>query len=236
MKFPKIVTESVCPGAASSGSAPSRLGGGFTVNKAEFSLTNAVLEELAVRSLSDPDPEVANNAANYLGRYGSADAEKALWNRYEAWNREWSGRAAELRFVAAGKNPHQWDANLGQSLARALASGEGWLSDESKLRRIRALGVGANIEQETEQALQAWLRGPFTIAYIATIPPSFTVAQYNQISLDSLKKKVAQFPSGTKFVLTLSSPTPSPAEQKVREEIFQFAQKNGITVMCAGGS
>jgi hypothetical protein len=99
-----------------------------------------------------------------------------------------------------------------------------------------ALGVGANIEQETEQALQAWLRRPFTIAYIATIPPSFTVAQYNQISLDSLKKKLAQFPSGMKFVLTLSSPTPSPAEQKVREEIFQFAQKNGITVMCAGES
>jgi hypothetical protein len=40
-----------------------------------------VLEELAVGSLSDPDPEVANNAADYLGRYGSADAEKALWNR-----------------------------------------------------------------------------------------------------------------------------------------------------------
>jgi hypothetical protein len=197
---------------------------------------SSVLEELAVKGLSDPDPQVANDAANYLGRYGSADAEKALWSRYEAWSREWSGRAWELRVVAAGKNPHMWDANLGQSLARALASGTGWLSDETKLRHIEALGVGANIQQDTEQALQAWLQRPFTITYIATTPPSFTVAQYNQLSPDSLKKKLAQFPSGTNFLLPLSSPTPSPAEQNVREEIFQFAEKNGITVMCAPGS
>jgi len=192
-----------------------------------------VLEELAVSSLTDSDPEVANNAASYLGDHGSVEAEQALWNRYEAWSRDWSGRAAELRFVPAGKNPHVWDAGLGQSLARALATGAGWLSDESKLRRIQALGVGPNIQQDIEQALQAWSRRPFAIALIGTDPPSFTVAQYNQLSLDLLKKKLTQFPSGTKFVLSLSSPTPSPVEQKVREEILQFAEKNGITMMCA---
>jgi hypothetical protein len=192
-----------------------------------------VLEELAVKSLSDPDPEVANNAANFLGRYGSADAEQVLWSRYEAWSREWSGRAEDLRFIPTGKNSHLWDANLGQSLARALATGTDWLADESKLRRIQALGVGANIQGDIEQALQAWSRRPFTITYVATIPPTFDVAQYNQVSLDSLKKKLTQFPSGTKFVLSPSSPTPSPEELKIREEIFQFAAKNRITVMCA---
>jgi hypothetical protein len=192
-----------------------------------------LLEEEAVRSLSDPDPEVANNAANFLGRYGSADAEQVLWNRYEAWGREWSGRAAELRFVMGRENPHLWDANLGQSLARALASGTSWLSDESKLRRIQALGVGTNIQGDLEPALRAWLQRPFTITYIGTVPPSFNIAQYNSLSLDVLKKKLTQFPSGTKFVLTPSSPAPSQEEQKVREEIFQFAGKNGITVICA---
>jgi hypothetical protein len=192
-----------------------------------------VLEELAAKSLYDPDPEVANNAANFLGRYGSADAEQALWSRYEAWSREWSGRAEELRFVPTGKNPHVWDANLGQSLARALAGGTEWLSDESKLRRIQALGVGANIQGDAEQALQAWSRRPFAITYIGTVPPSFTIAQYNQLPLDLLKKKLTQFPSGTKFVLSPSRQPPSPEEQKIREEIFRFAAKNGITVICA---
>ena len=195
-----------------------------------------VLEELAIRSLSDPDPEVANNAANYLGEYGSADAEQALWARYEGWNRQWSGRASELKFVASGENPHLWDANLGQSLARALASGVGWLSDEVKLRRIQALGVGTSIQQDTEQALQVWLRRPFAITYVQSVPPSFTVAQYNLRSLDALKTKLAQFPRETKFFLPPPGLTASPEEQKTLDEILEFATKNGITVMPAPGS
>jgi hypothetical protein len=143
------------------------------------------------------------------------------------------GGAEELRFVATGENPHLWDANLGQSLARSLASGTAWLSDESKLRRIQALGVGANIQGDAEQALQAWSLRPFAITYIGTVPPSFTIAQYNQLSLDLLEKKLTQFPSGTKFVLSPSRQPPSAEEQKMREEIFRFAGKNGITVMCA---
>ena len=117
---------------------------------------SSILEELALKTLWDPDPSPAIDAVDYLGKYGSPNAEQALWSRYEAWSREWSGRAEKLRFVATGKNPHLWDANLGQSLARALASGTDWLSDESKLRRIQALGVGANIQGDAEQALQAW--------------------------------------------------------------------------------
>jgi hypothetical protein len=192
-----------------------------------------ILEELALKTLLDPDPSAVIDAVNYLGKYGSPNAEQALWSRYDAWSREWSGRADELRFVAAGKNPHVWDANLGQSLARALASGTNWFCDESKLRRIQALGVGANIQGDTEQALRAWSQRPFTITYYGNIPPTFALAQYNPLSLDLLKKKLTQFPAGTKFVLSPSNPSPSPDELKIRDEIFQFAAKNGITLMCA---
>jgi hypothetical protein len=192
-----------------------------------------LLEALAIKGLSDLDAEVANDAANFLGRHGSAGAEQALWNRYEGWSREWSGRAAELRFVEIGNNPHLWDANLGQSLARALASGMNWLSDETKLRCIQALGVGANIRGDIEQALQAWSRRPLEITYFGDVPPSFSLAQYTPLSLELLKKKLAQFPSGTKFVLSPSSSVPSPEERKIREEVLQVTAKNGITVMCA---
>ena len=191
-----------------------------------------ILEELALKTLWDPDPSAAVDAVNYLGKYGSPNAEQALWNRYEAWSREWSGRADELRFVAAGKNPHMWDASLGNSLARALASGINWLCDERKLRRIQALSVGTDMQMDIEQALQGWSRRPLTITYHGIVPATFALAQYDPLSLDSLKKKLTQFPSGTKFVLSPSSPSPSPEELKVRDEIFQFAAKNGITLMC----
>jgi hypothetical protein len=192
-----------------------------------------ILEQLAVNSLTDPDPEVASNAAGFLGRYGSADSERALWSRYEAWSREWRGRTEELRFIPTGTNPHVWDANLGQSLARALASGTNWFAGESVLRRIQSLGVGANIQTDVEQALQAWSRRPLTVAYMGGVPPTFTLVQYESLSLESLEKKLTQFPSGTRFAFPPSSPTPSPEEQKLREEVFDFAAKHRVIVMCA---
>jgi hypothetical protein len=192
-----------------------------------------ILESLALKTLWDPDPSAAIDAVNYLREYGSPKAEQSLWNRYEAWRREWKGRAAELSYVPMEKNPHLWDANLGQSLAHALATGSSWFSDENELRRIEALGVGANIQGDTEQALQASSRQPLTITNIGSSPPRFNIAQYEDLSLEFLMKKLTQYPSGTKFVFPPSTPTPSPEELKAREEIFLFAAKNGITVMCA---
>jgi hypothetical protein len=66
---------------------------------------------------------LSSDAARYLGQYGSSKAEQALWARYEAWSQEWAGRDSELRFVFSAKNPHVFDAGLGQNLARSLARG-----------------------------------------------------------------------------------------------------------------
>ncbi len=197
--------------------------------------TSQVLEELATKSLDDLDPEVAINAANYLGEYGSAGAEQTLWARYEAWSREWNGRASELRYVYAGQNSHVWDANLGQSLAHALARGSNWLSDEATLRHIQALGVGQSIQQETEQALRARLQSPLTITYapFPSIPSRFTVAQYELHSLEALKTKLAQFPRGTKFLFPPSEPTVSAEAEEVFQELALFAAKNGLEVSRA---
>src|SRR6185503_1079502 len=48
-----------------------------------------VLEKIAIRSLDDPDPQVAMTAATMLGRFGSPDAESALWQRFESWSEKW---------------------------------------------------------------------------------------------------------------------------------------------------
>jgi hypothetical protein len=199
--------------------------------------SDPVLEHLAVKSLNDQDPEVSNNAAVYLGDFGSASAEQPLWDRYEAWSREWSGRDKELRFVYAGENPNVWQSALGENLARALASGFGWLSDESKLRRIEAMAVGPNTTQNVQNALKAWLERPITIRCTPTgfspRPLSCNVAQYELHSTKALETKIGQFPHGTKFVW-------SPAEfsspidlEKMYKEISDFASQNGIQLQRA---
>jgi hypothetical protein len=166
-----------------------------------------------------------------------ASAELALWDRYESWSKEWNGRDKELRFVYVGENPNVWSANLGENLARALASGLGWLSDEGKLRRIESMAVGPNITPNVQNALKAWLERPVTIRCTPTgFPPrplSCNVAQYELHSTKALEMKVGQFPHGTKFVW---SPTESPQSndlEKIYKDIFDFASQNGIQLQRA---
>jgi hypothetical protein len=194
--------------------------------------TDPILEHLAMRSLSDPDPEVANNAVGYLGNYGAAGAEQALWDRYEAWSREWSGREKELRYVYAAENPNVWQEGLGENLAHALASGLGWLSDESKLRRIKELAVGPTILQKADGALKAWSERPLTIRCTPTgfspAPLSCNVAQDELRSSAALKTKLSQFPNGARFVWSPSEFSPSTELERTFKEISEFTSQNGI--------
>jgi hypothetical protein len=199
--------------------------------------SDPLLEHLAMGSLSDPDPQVAGNAAAYLGRYGSAAAEQALWNRYEQWSREWTGREIELRFVHAGENSNIWQEGLGENLARALASGIGWLSDENKLRRIRALAVGPNITRNLDGELNAWLESPISIRCTLTgfppLPLSCIVAQYELHSAAALDTKLAQFPHGTTFVWSPPNFSATTELEKTFREISEFSSQNGIQLLRA---
>jgi hypothetical protein len=191
-----------------------------------------VLEHLAIKSLTDPDPEVALNAAAYLGSFGSANAEQPLWDRYEAWSREWSGRERELQFVNAGENPNVWQNNLGEGLSRALASGLGWLSNESKLRRIKEPAVGPTIAQNTQGALKAWLERPLAIFCtpngFSPASISCNVAQYELRSIAGLKTKLSQFPHGTMFIWSPSEFSRPTELEEIFKEISDFASRNGI--------
>jgi hypothetical protein len=199
--------------------------------------TDPILEDLAIKSLADSDPSVAQDAANYLGSYGSADAEQPLWDRYEAWSKEWSGREKEMRYVYGGENPNAEQARLGESLARALASGVGWLADERKIRRIEQLGVGQTMSQLAENALRAWSQRPLVIVCMAigirSEPYRFDLAQYDLHSTEALKTKLRQFPRGTRFLWDSSNCGSSTEALNIFSEISQFATENGIVLQRA---
>jgi hypothetical protein len=196
-----------------------------------------ILERLAIKSLADSDPEVALNAAGYLGSFGSSAAEQPLWERYEAWSKEWSGREKELRFVNAAENPNVWQNNLGEGLARALTNGIGWLADDSKLRRVKELGVGTTLVQNAEAAERAALERPLPISCMraAFDPPSIScnVAQYELSSIATLKKKLGQFPHGTTFIWSPSEFSQASELEETFNEISQFATQNGIKIQTA---
>jgi len=199
--------------------------------------TDPVLEELAIKGLADSDPQVVRDAATYLGNYGSVNAEQPLWERYEAWTKHWTGREREMRYVLGGENPNAEQAGVGESLARALATGVGWLSDPSQLRRIQQLGVGQNISQISENALAASSQHPLVIVCIAIGIPEepyrFALAQYDLHSTDALKTKLREFPRGTKFLWDSSNCGSSAEAENAFSEIAQFASENGIVLQRA---
>ncbi len=199
--------------------------------------TDPVLEDLAIKGLADSDPQVAQHAAAYLGNYGSANAEKRLWERYEAWSRQWIEREREMPYVLGDGNPNAEQAGVGDSLARALATGVGWLSHQSQLRRIQQLGVGQNISQMTENALAPSSQRPLVIVCMAIGIPEepyhFALAQYELHWTDALKTKLREFPRGTKFLWDPSNCGSSAEVENIFSEIAQFASENGIVLQRA---
>ena len=190
-----------------------------------------VLEEIGMHSLDDPDPHVAMTAATMLGNYGSPAAEAALWQRYERWSQQWAGRESELDIVMGERLDKRINQlGLGENLVTALATGRSWLTDKGKLQRLARLTNVRRLRQQLDNYLKAWDNQPLTI-FFNSPPNGFVarVAQYELRSMDALKEKLAQFPSGTKFFLSTSSDE-STANDRSLSELRAFLSSHGMSV------
>ena len=190
-----------------------------------------VLEELGIRSLDDPDPEVAISAAAMLGRHGSPAAESALWERYGRWCARWAGHESQLKVSTVdGLGEGFYQRALGETLMRALAAGQSWLSDKAYLQRLSRLTTVPTIREALERYLKAWDAPAFSID-VQTTSLYFwgRVAQYEFQSIDNLKDKLGQFPAGSKFVLG-NGREASPAVERSIAEVRDFLKSHGMVV------
>jgi len=193
-----------------------------------------VLEEIGVRSIDDPNPQVAMTAATMLGRLGSPSAEPALLARYRRWSEQWTGRESELN-VPFGQSPRDLsnELGLGQNLLMSLATGQHWLADEKKLEQLSQMSRVSSIHNLAEQYVKAWQNQPFMISLIHTGRYDefhAQVVQYELHSLEALKDKVAQFPSGTKFILTTVG-NESARELEETTEIREFVTSHRMELV-----
>jgi hypothetical protein len=67
------------------------------------SLWNPKTERIAIDALNDPATDVVRSAAEALDRYGSREAEGALWIRLEKFHEQWRDRADELHYRLGAK-------------------------------------------------------------------------------------------------------------------------------------
>lgn len=193
-----------------------------------------LLQEIAVRSLDDPDLEVAADAAKTLGRFGTASAEEPLWRRFGRWSKQWEGRELEIEtaFVAR-RTELEHELWLGRALSDAVALGRGWIADRHALQRLCSLSGVYNVQQRCEQHLALWKNDAALITAHATRGAVYgRVAQYEYEGFDALEAKLSQFPPVTKF--RLSVPLGAAAERNeavdlvrtlLRERGFAFDEE-----------
>jgi hypothetical protein len=167
-----------------------------------------ILEDIAIESLNDSDPEVAASAATLLGRFGSPAVESALLKRYASWSEQWAGRETQLdKTFADAVNDDFYQLALGLNLTRALGTGKTWLTDKAALQGLAQQTKVRQVRQQLEGYVKLWEDESLIISIESS---SFgfhaRVVQYEFHSVDALKEKLAQFPSGTRFtILTTES-------------------------------
>lgn len=189
-----------------------------------------ILEEIAIRSLDDPDPQVASTAARMLGNFGSAAAESALWQRYTSWSAKWSGHDWQLDRMWAGPVDEKvYQFGLGQNLVQALATGKSWLSDKNKLQRLLQITKVRRFQEQIDSYLKNWQSETVSIFVSNGPPPSrfhALLAQYEFHSMKALKEKITQFPAETKFSLS-NPPQESPTGDQSLTELRAFLDARG---------
>jgi len=191
-----------------------------------------VLEEIGIRSLDDPDPQVAETAATMLGRYGSPAAEPALLRRFKEWAVMWAGQESELNLPLAenaGDRPYQ--LGLGQNLAQALATGKAWLSDERALKQLAQVTSVKRVRDQLDGYLKIWRSRPLAISAADYEPTGLDlrVAQYEFHSLDDLEEKLSQFQPGTEFIL-VTPPPESSGDGRHLAELRKFLSSHGLII------
>jgi hypothetical protein len=193
-------------------------------------------QESAITALSDPDPELVQDAVLVLGRWGSAEAEGMLWARLERFHQDWAGREGQIRMTPDYQSPGSRAAALEQGLVFAIAGGSSWICPPDKLARLATLASTAQQRQQIEKWIEQWKHGAALISPTWSSPdkPTFSVLQYTDLSEDQLQAKLGQFPRGTRLLWQfwqpgeIFPPVSMEKQQAFYERMRAVAEKNGV--------
>lgn len=165
-------------------------------------------------------------AAMALRIYGSANAKKPLLEAFQYFHDWWKDRRAELE-----KPSYQEGRMLEDSLYRAISDGRAWLTSDADLKQLSDLCITNRCRQSAAEAADYWLRKPLRLE-ITTGPYGDwegAIAHYNSIAtMEAIKRKLAQFPKGTEFKLSMRA---APADRaRIEAELRDTAKENGLNL------
>ena len=185
------------------------------------------VEPALIARLNGPNLNSARNAAEVLAKYGSSQAEKALWDRLRKFHEQWSERRNELSMRPGLRSDANEAVGFQFGLVEAIGKAPAWLLTEDEVTELENLTLG----QERENVKQWHWSSPVNLDVSFGENIMATINQYSAMDLTSLKAKLAQYPGGTKFRLHILGSLERSAP--VRAAITEIAAEHGFDVVHA---
>jgi HEAT repeat protein len=153
-----------------------------------------------IARLNDTDLNWARQAAEVLAKYGGAQAKKAMWERLRKFHGQWSERGNELAIRPGMRADANEAVGFQFGLVEAIGKAQAWLLANDEITELENLTLG----QERDNVKQWHWSSPvnLNVSFFGEKIMA-TINQYSATDLTSLKAKLAQYPSGTKFWLNI---------------------------------
>jgi hypothetical protein len=190
-----------------------------------------LVQGAAVRALDHQNTWVVRDAANALGRYGTSEAESALWARLEKQHKILAGRTSQPT-RKQGKEDDQ--IYVSQDLVDAIGIGTAWLCPPEKLARLKELTDTDSERQYIDMWINAWKDDPPTVTPMwhdeSFLEFDFLLA--DSLTESQLKTRLALLPRGTRVVWQIWNPSfIRQSVQKAEFEKFQsWAKPLGVMI------
>lgn len=176
-------------------------------------------------SLNGPDLNRVRQAAETLAKYGSKQAQNAMWARLRQFSEQWSARGIQLTMKPGNSSAVNEAVGFQFGLVEAIGKAQAWLLTDEQITELENLTLG----QERDNVKQWHWKSPgdLNVTLVGNQMVA-TVNQYSALDVASLKAKLAQYPRGTKFQLNISGPADRVAP--VRAAIAESAAEHGLDV------
>lgn len=176
------------------------------------------IEPAIIAGMSTPDLNRARQAAETLAQYGDEAAEKAMWQRIKVFHQQWAAREKDLAYGL--KMPPDASEAIGfqYGIVTAMGQAQAWLLSDQQITELEHLTLG-----QTRDNVKPWhWTSPVDMNLDVLFDgrlQSDIHHQYHSNNIDTLCHKLAQYPNGTTFHVTLFGQREklSPVIQSIQE-------------------
>jgi hypothetical protein len=160
------------------------------------------VEPAIIAALNAPDLNRARQAAETLARYGDAAAEEALWRRIRAFHDQWAEREDDLAYRPNTPPDASEAIGFQYGLVTAIGQAQAWVLSDKQVTELEQLTLG-----QTRDNVRPWHgTSPIDMSLDVLFDgrlQSDIHHQYFPADADALRSKLAQYPNGTTFHITL---------------------------------